>query len=245
MSDKPAYVKPPKNALNHPKLRLQAPNPNVKGKYASLSWDVYSNNPRIVVSTNDPAMSDNRDKNFGRITAAMTTPGFYVFLDNLKTAIESEGPVRPKMENYTVPKNSPFGSPPVLANDTYVGKDQEGCVFITVVNKEQEGWPIIKFVFGPVDNRFEKHYRTDGTELTKADYSIAYAKAYLKLLEQMMAAVLVKHYVEPPPYVPKNGQAGGYGAGRGNGGGGGGYNNQRAAAPAPAAADDYSDDLNF
>ena len=229
-----AYQKPPKHALNHNKLRLQTACPTAKGKYANLSWDVYGNNPRIVVATNDPALAT-LDRKFGRITAAMDTPTFEVFLELLDQAIASEGPTRSKIECYTMPKGSTFSTPPILASDVFVGKDQEGCVFISVVMREQEGWPVVKFIFSAPDARFHKIYRTDGTELSKTEMSGLYARAYRRMLATMMPAVLVANYVEPPPYNP------------GGPRGGNGTPPRAPSAPssAPAGGDDNFDDLSF
>lgn len=234
MSD--TFQKPAKHALNHAKLRLQTPHPSVKGKYCYCAWDVFMNNPRVIVSTNDPAFM-NKERGFGRITAAMDTPTFFVFLDFIEKAIASETPVRWKIENYSTPKGAGFGSPPVLATDLFVGRDQEGCIFMSVVNRQQEGWPVIKFIFGAPDGRFEKCYKTDGGEWSRAEQSVGYAKAYTKILAAMMPLVLVNNYVEPPPYVPNGGA---------RGGNGGGYGQQRNGGNAPAPAngggdDDFSD----
>lgn len=220
--------KPPKHGLNNPKIRLSAPCPTAKGKFSNLSFDMWQNNPRVVVATNDPSMM-NKDRQFGKITAAMESPTFYLFLEYIKEAVESKEEVKNNLQLFGNPKGG--GGPgvePVHLTDLWVGRDAEGCIFISVVKKE-EGWPIIKFVFGPPDRRFVKARDQSGQEVGKARVSQAYAKAYYELLKATMGALIIHSYVEPPPYIPGN-KGGGYGGGggyqqRNNGGGGsrGGY----------------------
>lgn len=240
MSDKPAKLE---HALQNPKIRLSAPNPQSKGKYATMQWDIWGNNPRIVVNTNDPAMAT-PDRGFGRIQAAMETPTFYAFLEMLKEAIAAAPGWKANLQMWSNPKGG--GGPgvePVPSADVWVGKDAEGVVFISVVKKE-EGWPIIKFPFGAPDRRFVKVFHSDGSEYSKGDLSVVYAKAYLRLLGELMAAILTKTYEKPAPFIP--GQRGGGGGGYGNrgGGGGGGYQ-QRSGGGSGGGGDVGGDDLPF
>lgn len=240
MSDKPVKVK---HILNSPKIRLSAPCPTARGKISALSWDIYMNNPRIVVKVNDPALAT-PEKSYGQIQAAMEPPTFYLFLHFVEQATKAEGPMKNKIELLGTPRGSAPGQPvnPVPTADVWIGKDNDGCVFVSVIKRDQEGWPVIKFVFGAPDERFVKVFKADGTEYTRGELSTAYGRAYCKLLENAMANVLDTKYVEPPPYIPGN--KGGYGGGGGNRGGYGGGNRQQGGygggAPA-AAADDFGD----
>ena len=229
-----------KHMLNNPKIRLQAPCPTAKGKYSTLAWDVWMNNPRFVVATNDPTMMT-KERGFGRIQAAMEPPTFMVFLELLDQCVASSEAIKFKVANSGKDKNGGFD--PVPTSDLHVGRDAEGCIFVSVVSKE-EGWPVIKFVFSAPDQRFHKVYHGNGTEFTKSEISVIYAKAYRKLLEEAMMNVLDTHYVEPPPYVPGN--KGGYGAPQGGGQRqGGGYQQSAAAGDGGAGLDAEFSDLVF
>lgn len=236
--------KPPKHGLNNPKIRLSAPCPTAKGKFSNLGFDMWQNNPRVVVATNDPSMM-NKEKQFGRITAAMEAPTFYLFLEYIKEAIESKEELKQNLQLFGNPKGG--GGPgvePVHLTDLWVGRDAEGCIFISVVKKE-EGWPIIKFVFSAPDRRFVKARDQGGNEPSKARISQAYAKAYYELLKATMGALIISSYVEPPPFIPGN--KGGYGGGGGgyqqrSGGGGGGYGGGGNSGGGGAGGDD---DLPF
>jgi hypothetical protein len=231
----PKTEKPPKMALNHAKLRLKAPALNARSKPATLQWDIYGNNPRVVVNLNDPEFA-NSERKWGRITAAMDTPAFGIFLDNLDAAIASSEPIKHKIENLRPPKGAEYSptAPLVLDNTLWVGRDQEGCVFISVIAAE-EGWPTIKFIFAGADGRYHKVYRADGTELTKAEMSTAYARSYSWMLRHLVPTLLVHNHVEPPPFVPGNR----------NGGGQGGGNRGGQQQAAPQGGNDNMDDLAF
>lgn len=238
MSDKPAKVK---HILNSPKIRLNTPCPTARGKISSLSWDTYMNNPRIVVKVNDPAFAS-PEKSYGQIQAAMEPVTFYLFLELLEQATKSDTPMKNKLELSGTPKGGNSNNP-VVMTDVWIGKDNEGCIFISVIKKDQEGWPIIKFIFGAPDDRFVKVFKADGTEYTKAELSIGYARAYCKLLGNTMANVLDTKYVEPPPFIPQG--KGGYGGGNRSGGNRGNYQNNYQNKAADNGGEFDSPDLPF
>lgn len=190
-----------KHALNNSKLSLSAPCPGVKGKYAQLTWDLYMNNPRIVVRTNDPSEA-NPGKNYGRIQAAMSIPGLFVVIDMIKQAIAATEEWKMKAENSTTPYVDGKRSMEVKPDtDVWVGKDRDGCIYISVISKKEER-PIIKFVFGPPDQRYEKYFHSNGNPLSKAETSVIYANAYVGMLQHLFGNVIVNSYVDTAPKGP-------------------------------------------
>lgn len=214
-----------KNALDNRKLNLSAPTPGVQGKYASLIWGLYSNNPRISVFTNDP--NDTGEQNgYGKIQAALDAPTFFAFLNILNRAVDATDEFKMKIEN----KNFIFpggkrSERPVLVSELWAGRDKEGIIWISVSAKDR---PKIKFNIGPGD--FHELFHGSGEKLTKGEASVLYAKGYIKILENMMTHLLVTEWVEPEKKDfgggGGGGQRGGGGGsyGGGGGGGGGGYN---------------------
>jgi uncharacterized membrane protein YgcG len=204
-----------KNALDHRKLNLSAPTPGQQGKYSSLIWGFHANNPRITVWTNVPEDQTEKNGN-GKIAANMDTPVFFALMNLLYQAIDAPGEFRRKIEN----KNFIFpggkrSEKPVVVSETHVGKDAEGCVYISVTARDR---PKIKFVFGSSD--FHQFFDgSTGEPLSKAECSVLFAKGYVRLLEGIVEGLAVANYEEPKP---KEG-SGGYGN-RGGGGGGGGRN---------------------
>lgn len=202
MSDfKPAPRK--KNALDHRKLNLTAPCPTAQGKYSALIWGVYSNNPRLTVYTGDPEDASERTS-YGRITANLDTPTFFAFVEMLEAAAKSQTEIKQKIENknYTW-----FGGKrserPAVVSDLWVGKDKDGCVWISVL---AENRPKIRFIIKP--SEFYSLYHSDGTPFTKGEESSLYALGYCSILRNMVSNVLVNEYVEEVPKTPNNNRGG-------------------------------------
>lgn len=222
-----------KNALDNRKLNLSAPVPGVQGKWASLIWGLFSNNPRITVYTNDP----NDTKDYGKISANLDAPVFFTFMQMLMQAIDAPGEFKTKIENknYTFPGGKRSELPSVLS-ELHTGKDKDGVVYMSVTARDR---PRIKFTFHPSD--FHNLIHGDGRAFTEAEASVIYARGYVQLLTNMMSHMLVNNYVEPPPKDGGQRGGGGGGGGYGNrgGGGGGGGGGQ------PAGGDDLEADLPF
>ena len=227
-----------KNAFSNSKLTLSAPCPTAKGKFSNLGFEFKNNNPAIVVRTNDP-QDLNAGRGWGRISANLDIPAFYVFIVHLKEAIESEGEYKKKCENYNHDYVNGQRSEEIKhISDLWVGKDKEGCVYISVLSKKDDK-AVIKFVFGPSDNRWHKYMHADGTPFTKGDLSAKYARAWLMILKQVTGNLIVQEYVAPMPRKPFGQQGGGgYNKPQYNNrpnSGGGGYNK-------PSVEADISDD---
>ncbi len=229
-----------KNAFNNSKLTLAAPCPTAKGKYSTLGFEFHNNNPAIVVRTNDPGdMTPAR--NYGRIMANLDIPAFYAFITNLEEAVRSEGEYKKKCENYNYEyNNGQRGEDVSHISDLWVGKDKEGCVYISVLSKKDDR-AVIKFVFGPSDNRWHKYMHGDGTAFNKSDLSTLYSKAWLMILKEVTGNLIVQEYIQPVPRKPFNGQQGGQRPQYGN------RPNNNAGYNKPAAADASitDDDLPF
>lgn len=221
--------KPPerkKTALDNSKLRLQAPCPSAEGKMSSMGFQLVSNNPRIVVNTNDPADEGN---NYGRISANMDLPAFVALLKILDTLIKSPSENKYSIQclGHTFFKGQRSQEKKILAT-VWVGRDKEGVLWISVTSENR---PKIKFPFGPAGGYHSLHH-ADGSPCTASEVSEFYAKAFLSILEQMIVNVAVDNYVPPEPR-----NNGGFNKGSN---GGGGY--QKQSAP---AASNFDDDIPY
>lgn len=182
-----------KNALDNRKLNLSCKCPADQSKWSSLIWGLYANNPRITVYTGDPS-DQGESKGYGKITANLDLPTFYAFLQAMYEVIDSEGEFKTKLEN----KNFIFpqgkrSEKPVNVSDLWFGKDKDGIIWISVTARDR---PKIKFTFGPTE--FHNFVNGDGSQASPAKISKLYAKAYVKILENMMTNMAVDNYVEPP-----------------------------------------------
>ena len=204
------------NALDNRKLNLSAPTPGHKGKTAALVWGLYSNNPRITVWTNDPN-DTGKSNSFGKISANLDMPMFYMVMGYLTKAIESPVEVKYKFENKgtTWYDNKP-SQEPALLSELWVGKDKDGIVWISVQAPSGQNRPRIKFTFAP--NDFHHLLHGDGTPISAAEASTMFAKGYVCLLEKMMSVIAANNWVAPV----KKDQSGGNNKGSYNNNNGGG-----------------------
>lgn len=243
-----------KIALDNAKLGLIAKCPTAEGKISKLSWGLNKNNPFIRVYTGDPADESERTKN-GRIQAELDAPHLYLLLQLIRQAITSENGWKTCMscENYIFPGGK-RSEKPVNTADVWVGKDKEGVIYISVVDKLMKERPVVKFDIS-IGGFWIKLKHSDGREYTKAEASILFAEGYADMLQELYAALLVTEFV---PYQKPEGQGqrggggygnksgGGYNRG-GNSGGGGGYNrnNDSGGGGGGGGSSDNDDDIPF
>lgn len=213
MDQKPAKKK---TALSNNKLSLTA---LVKGgPPATLKWDLWNNNPRVVVDTRDPNLMG-PENHFGRIEVSMAPADMSAAIILLRQFAQP-GPADKVAAN--APGHEFVGGQKskeiTPKSKLWIGRDAEGHVFMSAVNEAKKNFPVIKFIFGPTDNRYLQWFHGDGTQFSKVETSQLYAKAYADLLTSLLPAVMAFTYEPPPP------PAGGWSNRGGGGGGGGGYN---------------------
>lgn len=241
-----------KTALDNRKTQLTAPCPSAPGKTSTFSIILVANNPRVVIYTNDPS-DEGADKEYGKITANLDLWVMFNILGILYEAIEFkptpeaiEFKRKVENKNYIFPGGK-RSETPVVVSELFVGKDKDGCVWISVTKKDR---PRIKFIFG--FNDFHRYYHGDGTALSNAETSVVGARGWARMMEVLLGAVATSNYTEPPPKdQTRTGQGGAQGGGSyGNrsGGQGGGYNNNNRGGP-PAGGNGNSsgsdDDIPF
>lgn len=227
-----------KNVLDNPKLKLYAP--NSKGQSAKLGWELFKNNPRIVVRTNDPEDT----VEYGKITAAMDLVTFFALMQLITQAANAKGEFREKIDN----KNFTWGGgqrseKPVVVNSTIVSRDAEGVISLTVSAPRR---PVIKFQFDSSD--YHNFVKSDGTPLERGEASQRVALGYVNMLEMLMAHLAVVNYVEPEQKQPGGGGGGGFQRGGQGGGGGGNFNrgggNQGGGGGGGGRVEDSLDDVD-
>jgi hypothetical protein len=240
----------PKTALDSRKLNLTAPCPTAPDKTSALVVGVYASekfgepNPRLTVFTRDPEDQGERN-DYGKIRAELDPVVFFAFLEKLEEI--ANGPAgqenKVKLEN----KNFTFfggkrSDAPQVTSEIHFGKDVDGIVWLSVLKKDR---PRIKFPFGP--NNFHTLFHPTGEQFSRGEASALWARAWVKLMREMIPPFLISEYKEVP-YEPKGGgQGGGNRGGYNNGGnrggygggnGGGGQQQQRQAATVDAGSDD-------
>lgn len=233
---------PKKTILNLNKLQLSAPLPNQKGKWAKFYVDVYSNNPRLVVRTNDPSL-EGKENNFGQIRAALDPIIWSMWCKTLEDVIAHQGETKRKIEVYGIPRPGQGDNTPKHTADIWLGKNAEGRIFVSVIDPDPK-WPKLQFFFGPSDERWAKFYNAGGEQCTKAEVSQLAARAYLHQIGDLMTHVLAANYVEYQRPPGQGGGGGGYNrGGQGGGGGYGGGNKSYQQRPRQEASEPAGDDF--
>lgn len=232
-----------KIALDNSKLGLMTKCPSAEGKMSKLVWGLNKNNPFLRVYTGDPADESDRTKG-GRIQAELDAPHLFMLLELIRQAVKAESGWKTSMscDNYVFPGGK-RSEKPVNVADVWVGKDKDGVVYLSVVDKILKDRPVIKFDVALPD--YWIHVRhADGRTYSKAEGSVVFAQGYANMLEKLYSTLLVDEFVPYAPPVKPGGGGGGYNrGGQGGGGAGGGYNrgNQGGgggSAPAPDAGPD-------
>lgn len=188
---------------------------------AKLRFGIFRNNPRVTVYTNEESDKAN---NFGMITASMDPLVFGNLMQSLDDLLAAPNGTKFRIENFTLSDRNDSGKRTMVhQNDIMVGKDEAGVYWISVI---AEGRPKFKFEFGRFP--FHKFYKTDGTEMSKAELSHNTLKSATNLLRQLYATYITTNYEHTPPAQFNKG---------GKGNSRGGYGNQNSEIP--------SEDLPF
>lgn len=221
-----------KNALDNAKITMRAQ--NKAGKTASLIFGLINNNPRLTVYTNDP----NDTADYGKIVAALDTPMFNALLEMLKEVIDTPGACKfgLRNKNYIYPKGQ-RSETPVVVSDVLVGRDETGVVWIAVTARNR---PLINFQF--INPEFHMFIDSDGNPMEKSRASNFTARAYLRLLSQMVNTLQVTDWIEPQPKPQRPGGNGGSGGGNYGGNGGGGNYGGGGGPARPAGNDSVNND---
>jgi len=198
------------------RMRLVGPVANGGERPVTLVCTVKKNRPVIVVKTNVPG-----DKQFGQIQAEWPDAmSFEMFLEELENADKIEATKRTAGKISDFPFQQGGRSKELkLAATAFVGREQDGTVYIAVVSWDQSR-PVVKIPVRP--SQYMNWIGPDGQPLSAEAASLRFARAYARTVRGIMHQVLINEY-EPPAPRPQNGGGGG---GYGGGGGGGGYQNQ-------------------
>lgn len=207
------------------------------GKTPRLVVGLFDGNPRFVVRTGDPK---DENVNYGQIVSAVDAFTFQLVADLIVQAVKADNGFREKVVNKSSWKNGEKLEQPAIVNSIIVGKDSEGCVYISL---HEENRPNIRFFFGP--SQWHHLVKSDGSPVSKPEMSVMYATAYAKAITSVMACVIgygsyVSTYTDHDGnydgskpvfskgrYQDSNGGDRPRYNNRGNGGYRGGYNNNR------------------
>lgn len=179
---KPEPKRPTRLTAYLNRLSLSAPTPGVEGQVARLYWAVFDGNPRIIIRTNDPQDEQN---SFGKITAPIDGIICQTVADMILLALSKEPAWKMKIENKSTYSGNQRFDTPQPVNDIIVGNDNDGCVYLSVVEK---GRPHIRFFFAPT--QWHNFYNGDGSAMSRKDISNLYARAYAKIMPEIIGGII-------------------------------------------------------
>ena len=212
-----APAKPKRKNLNLSRLGLAAM--SEYGKPVGLTWGVMDENPRIIVRTDEEPTPEN---SYGKITAALDTIQAGVIFSTLRDALTWSNGNKVKIPSRSTYVDRQRFDKPQEVNSVAIGKDNEGRIWITVL---QEGRPQHRFYFEP--SNWWDYVMADGTKPDRALLSSIVTKGYLEIAPAIVAAAIAEvAAMRMDEKDTGGGQPGGYqgGGNRGNYQGGGGYN---------------------
>lgn len=171
------------------KLRLKGDPIQGMQKPPTLGVDVRKNNVSITCWTGG---KDGEGRN-ANIRAGLDAFSFAAVCAGLEDAIAFQPTAdkpsfRVPVRCYTPRKRNPGeqGLPKTLAATVVVGKDKDGCVYISVVRKDP---PHIKFIFRP--SEYHEIMAAEGQGMADQAYvSVIYARAWLKIMQPLALHVL-------------------------------------------------------
>lgn len=216
-----APAKPKRKNLALGRLGLAATTES--GKTVTLSWGVMDENPRIIVKTDEEPTPEN---GYGKITAALDTVEAGTIFATLRAALDWKPGEKVKLPNRSTYVDRQRFDKPQEVNSVAIGKDNEGCIWMTVL---QEGRPQQRFYFMP--NQWWDYVNGDGTKPERSALSAIVVRGYLEIAPGILAAAIAEVAAMRMGEAPEGGSSGGYQkpAYQGNSGGynrngGGGYN---------------------
>ena len=168
--------------------------------WASLNWATRLGYPRIVVYTTNKFVENRKQDPKSVIIAPFSYEALFTLVACMEELINNKIP-----DSYTVECWNKYDDKKVLQCKITVGRDDNGIFFIGIRAPEK---PKIRFDILP-NSTWHKYCGKDGEEITdKSKLSLLYAKAYVKVLTELMSTelpidskeVLMLERKNKPPY---------------------------------------------
>jgi len=233
MSEQPQRPPIIPNALDVMSTWMYAEPTSSGQKRPNFRVKVIGNVPRLVVKTNVPD-----DKNNGRIDYNMDLPTFGVIMAKIREIAQGkDGSFTSEyVDDFIAGKKL---DKPVVIASVKIGRDNaSGKIYIAVLGYQR---PKIQFFFGP--SKFHTLKQGDGSELTEAEISSAYAMGFVDMYSKVVAELLISEFNPEGKNVAKAPTGpGGYQNDNKPAGGGGGYQQPAPRAPAPKV-ESFDDDF--
>lgn len=217
----------PMTILEERKLNLTAAPVQKGGKPPSFKIGVYRNNPQFTVFPNCENGSG-----VARISAGMNLD---TFMDVMNVILYLAEPNTPP-ETFSISNNQPIKKeertdPNVrqkTVSETMVGKDDDGQMWISVVDRVNSGAPKVKFYF---KQDYYHNIRSKGDTADKGFLSRLEAKSFAERSKELVLMVLAAAGQDARNAAPAGGGNGGGNKGSWGGNSNGGGNNSYQKKP--------------
>jgi hypothetical protein len=202
---------------------------NTQGKFAGFKFRVAGNKIRMSVYPN--IEGDNK-----AINGILTPIRAYGFLEIVKKAINTPADGNDHTYKMTVNRPGSDGNKMVTDFELYAGRNKEGLVWISLFRYDR---PKIAFTFS--DDKWHQYVFTTGEQATPAEVSSLIASAWVNMMTNLAATLLVTEFVEEDNSGRKGGNRNNNGYRNDNRNDQGNYNNDRNE---PAGGSSHGYDAN-
>lgn len=165
-------------------IRKDLPNED----YATLTWSIFGNYPRIKVYTTKDVKKEDGSFDYDKIVIApFTYPVLYTLIDNLEDMVSNDTSIVTKMTCYNNKFVENKRTDEIITQaEIKLARTQEGVINIGI--KTPSNW--IYFALEP-DLKWHRFFDKDGNEITnKKVLSNMFTKAYVKLLREAYVNII-------------------------------------------------------
>lgn len=146
--------------------------------------------PFMNVDADENIQERTKENNFGKLTARLGGTVFYTMLQMLKLAKTKEPGWKMGLQNFHNYINGQKVDKPQHVNDVLIGTDNDGCVWMTIVENGRES---VRFFFGPSD--WHNWKKGDGEMATRKEMNHWSVEGYVNGVTAAMSAIMGLHAV--------------------------------------------------
>ena len=146
--------------------------------------------PFMNVDADENIQERTKENNFGKLTARLGGTVFYTMLQMLKLAKTKEPGWKMGLQNFHNYINGQKVDKPQHVNDVLIGTDNDGCVWMTIVENGRES---VRFFFGPSD--WHNWKKGDGEVATRKEMNHWSVEGYVNGVTAAMSAIMGLHAV--------------------------------------------------
>ena len=146
--------------------------------------------PFMNVDADENIQERTKENNFGKLTARLGGTVFYTMLQMLKMAKTKEPGWKMGLQNFHNYINGQKVDKPQHVNDVLIGTDNDGCVWMTIVENGRES---VRFFFGPSD--WHNWKKGDGEVATRKEMNHWSVEGYVNGVTAAMSAIMGLHAV--------------------------------------------------